>query len=333
MGAWQRMRCILDSGSQIEAITADVAKRLRLSVRHGRLTVNGISGKISVSQQVQTDVMAINETHRFNARFYVIPALSAQPPKTITHIPLDMPPDEFLADDSYGHPGPIDAILGAGLFFDAISEGLHRLPNGLTLQNSKFGWLIGGLLRDVTPTKLYEQSINASCIASCIDDLKDKLNGQDWSTLQHHDLDIHFKEHTTIAEDGRYVVRIPLLGDLIQLGDSLEQAQRRLFSLERKLSRHEPTYDEYKRFMREYLELNHFIAVPTHELENVRYVIPHSYVIKPESTTTKLRVVFDASAKTTSGVSLNDLQAIGPVIQPDLLHVWLLSYPDGSGNR
>uniref|UniRef100_A0A182NPX6 Uncharacterized protein n=1 Tax=Anopheles dirus TaxID=7168 RepID=A0A182NPX6_9DIPT len=68
----------------------------------------------------------------------------------------------------------------------------------------------------------------------------------------HHELDIHFKAHTTIAADGRYIVRIPLRGELTQLGDSLEQARRRLFSLERKLSRHEPTYDEYRRFMRHY---------------------------------------------------------------------------------
>ncbi|XP_040169907.1 uncharacterized protein LOC120904165 [Anopheles arabiensis] len=115
----------------------------------------------------------------------------------------------------------------------------------------------------------------------------------------------------------------PLRGELTQLGDSIEQAQRRLLSLERKLSRHEDTYEEYRKFMREYLELRHMTPVPADELHKVRYVIPHSCVIKPDSTTTKLRVVFDASAKSTTGISLNDLQAIGPVIQPDLLHLWL----------
>ena len=36
------------------------------------------------------------------------------------------------------------------------------------------------------------------------------------------------------------------------------------------------------------------------------YYVPHHVVIRPERETTKYRVVFDASAKTENGVSLND---------------------------
>ncbi|XP_037960644.1 uncharacterized protein LOC119689804 [Teleopsis dalmanni] len=46
-------------------------------------------------------------------------------------------------------------------------------------------------------------------------------------------------------------------------------------------------------------------------------------VLKPDSTTTKLRVVFDASAKTTSGQSLTDLLHIGPTVQSELLYILL----------
>uniref|UniRef100_A0A182PVJ5 Peptidase aspartic putative domain-containing protein n=1 Tax=Anopheles epiroticus TaxID=199890 RepID=A0A182PVJ5_9DIPT len=143
------------------------------------------------------------------------------------------------------------------------------------------------------------------------------------TSLLDQDLEEHFKRHTKIADDGRFIVRIPLWGELNQLGDSMEQAQRRLLSLERRLARHKHTYEDYRKFIREYLELRHMTPVLPHELNKVRYVILHLCVVKPDSTTTMLRVVFDASAKSTTGVSLNDLQAIGPVIQPDLLHVWL----------
>ncbi|XP_071044156.1 uncharacterized protein [Parasteatoda tepidariorum] len=46
-------------------------------------------------------------------------------------------------------------------------------------------------------------------------------------------------------------------------------------------------------------------------------------VLKPDSKTTKLRVVFDASAKTTNGCSLNDLLCKGGVIQDELFSIML----------
>ncbi|XP_037959952.1 uncharacterized protein LOC119689235 [Teleopsis dalmanni] len=49
------------------------------------------------------------------------------------------------------------------------------------------------------------------------------------------------------------------------------------------------------------------------------FFIPHYYVIKPDSTTTKLCVVFDASARTSSKVSLNELFMVGPTIQNELV--------------
>ena len=53
------------------------------------------------------------------------------------------------------------------------------------------------------------------------------------------------------------------------------------------------------------------------------FYLPHHCVFKESSTTTKLRVVFDGSAKTTSGVSLNDILSIGPKLQDDLFEIFL----------
>lgn len=78
--------------------------------------------------------------------------------------------------------------------------------------------------------------------------------------------------------------------------------------------------------MREYLTVGHMRRVPTElvDLPNC-YYIPHHAVMKEESTTTKLRVVFDASNKTSNGKSLNDVLMVGPTLQ-STLYVILLRF-------
>jgi len=53
------------------------------------------------------------------------------------------------------------------------------------------------------------------------------------------------------------------------------------------------------------------------------YYLPHHAVLRAESLTTKTRVVFDASAKTTSDKSLNDVLINGGVVQDDLVSILL----------
>ncbi|XP_017788509.1 PREDICTED: uncharacterized protein LOC108571049 [Habropoda laboriosa] len=64
--------------------------------------------------------------------------------------------------------------------------------------------------------------------------------------------------------------------------------------------------------------------VDENSLENqLGYYLPHHAVYKESSTTTKLRVVFDGSAKTSSGISLNDAQLVGMPVQSDLVTILL----------
>jgi len=108
---------------------------------------------------------------------------------------------------------------------------------------------------------------------------------------------------------------------LDSLGDSYPQALRRFLSLERKLTKHPGLRVKYAAFMKEYRDLGHMSPVPASEVSSCRYFLPHHCVMKENNTTTKLRVVFDGSAATSTGYSLND--AI------KLLHIliWFRSHP------
>ena len=52
--------------------------------------------------------------------------------------------------------------------------------------------------------------------------------------------------------------------------------------------------------------------------------LPMHAVYKPTSDTTKVRAVFDALAKLSTGVSLNDTPLVGPTTHPPLINVQLL---------
>jgi hypothetical protein len=127
----------------------------------------------------------------------------------------------------------------------------------------------------------------------------------------------HFNTHTT-QQSGRFVVRLPFKEDPTQLGMSCHSAENRLLALERRLERDVTLKTEYHHFMREYEELGHMTPVISHDGNQPCYYLPHHPVFKESSTTTKTRVVFDGSAKTSNGLSLNDILHVGPTVQPDL---------------
>ena len=51
------------------------------------------------------------------------------------------------------------------------------------------------------------------------------------------------------------------------------------------------------------------------------FYLPVHGVVKESSTTTKLRAVFDASAKSSSSVSLNEQLLVGPTVHSTLIDV------------
>ena len=79
----------------------------------------------------------------------------------------------------------------------------------------------------------------------------------------------------------------------------------------------------YIEFMKEYLNIGHMSPTKNTVPRKPHYFIPHQCVIRAQKTTTKLRVVFDASSKTSSLISLNETLMVGPTIQKDLFSALL----------
>lgn len=78
----------------------------------------------------------------------------------------------------------------------------------------------------------------------------------------------------------------------------------------------------YNSIIQDQLIRNFIEKVPFNELKKPSHYIPHFAVFK-DSTTTPIRIVYDCSCKTPTGVSLNDCLEIGPPLQNDMLAILL----------
>ena len=74
--------------------------------------------------------------------------------------------------------------------------------------------------------------------------------------------------------------------------------------------------------IKQYVAKGYVRKVPENESYNSKWYLPHFPVIRPDKDTTKIRIVFDASAKC-QGTSLNDAINQGPKLQRDLFDVLL----------
>ncbi|GBN96778.1 hypothetical protein AVEN_109274-1 [Araneus ventricosus] len=134
----------------------------------------------------------------------------------------------------------------------------------------------------------------------------------------------HFLKTCSRNSEGRYTVQVPLKKDPECLGESKTSALGSLNSLWRCLSKNRELLSLYRDFMQEYEALGHMELVTDNNEPSTSYYLPHHGVFKPDKTSTKLRVVFNASALSSNGLSLNDIQMNGGLTQEDLFSIMLL---------
>lgn len=91
----------------------------------------------------------------------------------------------------------------------------------------------------------------------------------------------HFKRTYFRDNTGRFVVKLPFKESTSRLGDSRDLAIRRLKGLEYRLSKQPIIYEEYRKFMREYLINGHMELVSNSEPQpSSAFYLPHHSVIK-----------------------------------------------------
>ncbi|XP_062538515.1 uncharacterized protein LOC134206800 [Armigeres subalbatus] len=324
-------RALLDSCSQHCLMTKEFSNKLKFRVSPTYLSVHGIgSGQCVSTKLVSAGVSPRSQKispFEEEMQFFVLPKLtSSLPTSSFNPSEWKLPRTALLADPNFYEAGPVDVIIGAEHYLDLLADGqLKVMDDGPTLQNTVFGWIVSGRVPDSSIT--IPRSLAHVCSTAELQDQLTKFwEVETCRTTSTHSVEESTCEEifgkTTVRDDsGRFVITL-LKKDLLieKLGESRSTAVRRLCSLQRRLSLNPELRTQYFEFIQEYLDMEH-MEILDEKCEGTTYYLPHHAVLKPESTTTKLRVVFDASCKTSTGVSLNDALMVGPVVQDELINI------------
>ncbi|XP_048522596.1 uncharacterized protein LOC125504514, partial [Dendroctonus ponderosae] len=328
-------RVLLDNCSQSNFITSSMCSKLRLSTAKISHKVEGFgSGITSIFQKTNITLKSqVNSFKLENIPFLITDQISRNLPSfSFDNSLLQIPDNIVLADKRFNESSSIDMLLGASVFWSLICVGQILLPNsGTVLQKTKFGWILSGPLPLNPPNNsICNLSLNSSQYQAIHDQLESFWRLEEFSNtpnLSQEELDCeeHFINTTSRDSSGRFVVHLPVKGNLSDLGESYEVALKRFYAMERKLNKDPVLRDEYVNFISEYERLGHMSKINSNAInsENVKFYLPHHGVVKQSSTTTKLRVVFDGSVKSSSGISLNDTLKVGPKLQDDLMDLLL----------
>ncbi|GFS44746.1 integrase catalytic domain-containing protein [Trichonephila inaurata madagascariensis] len=106
----------------------------------------------------------------------------------------------------------------------------------------------------------------------------------------------HFDTTHNWDSNGRYIVQMPIVKDTVQLDLSKNIVVKRLNSTLIRLNKNPDIKKLYSDFLDEYENLGHMEEVKEDILPNPHYYIPQQAVLRPDKSTTKLRVVFTSGA-------------------------------------
>ncbi|XP_018402106.1 PREDICTED: uncharacterized protein LOC108779233 [Cyphomyrmex costatus] len=217
---------------------------------------------------------------------------------------------DFVAlQQSMKHPLLIEADIAGKILTGKVLQ----IDQGITALETKLGWTFLG--------REFDDNSESDAALIVMSMLSQEANVSDLWRLDTLGITDPIEKTTRVNEEGRYEVLLPWKENHPPLQDNRDVAEKRLKAVTKKL-RHEDLFEDYNTVLNNWLAEGIIERVPTHEVLKKSYYLPHRPVVKKEGTT-RIRPVFDASAKTKNSPSLNQCLETGPnLIEhiPALLH-------------
>lgn len=320
------IRILLDSCAQATMISDRLVRRYRLPMEdsHSSSLLGGIGpGVVSADKFVRLNLISRSECFQLEVEAEVVPpdAMNYRMFTEIDKETMDRLTKFQLADPALTKRpvkiSEVDMIIGAEYYGKCIEDRSEQIGE-LFLKLSRFGWTVSGPVVAQAPKKKF----SGLTLRAIEGSLKNYHRSESMpltgtaSKMEVQKFVEHFEATYEFADDDKFNLSMPLKMEKERVSNNREIALVSLYRMERKL---DPVLQAaYVKFMREYFALGHgSVAQPSKK----GYFIPHRCVLRPESLTTPVRVVFNASSKKKGELSLNQALMAGPQIQRELFDI------------
>jgi hypothetical protein len=226
----------------------------------------------------------------------------------------------------------VDLLVGLDNYWNIVSDNTYRIPEtALVAQETAIGWVLSGSVE----TPGHKDCTTLSAIQLfCTENPSENVIRQLWDLDSIGISSKDVVEESSVVKDfsetiefthGRYVVGLPWKKNRPSLVDNEILARKRLSSLTNKFKRDSQLHERYDKVLVEMEDNGIIEEVSSNSQPSPGHIfyLPHRPVVKESSTSTKVRPVFDASAKGYNNVSLNDCLETGPSLIPNLVEVLL----------
>ena len=340
-----RVRILLDSDSQLSYITERLQRQLSLKhTRFEKLHLNTFGGN---SYKTQTCAVV---------RFYIQGLQHGEPvaisaltsPTICSPLPTAIRVDRYahlcdlqLADECSTPGEEIDILIGSNFYWNIVMGEVVKADKGPVAVNSKLGWLLSAPIdsrevHSVSHTNVVISGTPTCATCNIRDNALFKCLCDFWEVESLGIIDTpdalvsNSFVPSILFRDNHYTVNLPWKHDHAEIPDHLVLCESRLRSLLRKLQVKPDLLLEYDKIIKEQLKCGIIEHIKPDQPSKVSHVsckpsvhyLPHHGVLRQDSETTRLRIVYNGSAKAYGAEqSLNDCLQTGPNYIPKLFDI------------
>lgn len=329
-----KVNALLDDASTKTYITSDVAHELGLHGPIRRVTVNVLNGH---EESIETKDVSLKLESLDGITCETISAL------TINEITGDMETIDWnqfsgkwdhlrnIEFPKIGKKSRVDILIGSDYAeLQYSKQEVLGNPGEPVARLTPLGWTCIGkpvegshLQTTFVRTFFVKETSNLEqLVQSFWDSEESGLLPQNSQTPEENKI-LEQLENSVSYDGESYTVPIPWKNECPKMPDNSEMALKRLENTEKRLLKDPVVGKAYCDVIDQYLEKGYISKIDCPDGEvNLQWYLPHFPVIRNDKDTTKVRVVFDASAKQAE-ISLNEFIHQGPKLQCDLFDVLL----------